>query len=70
MKLQDIMIRDVVQAKPDENVGEAAKRMQQRGVGCLVVTAAGAVKGIITDRDLLDCLAEFQILRAAQCRRT
>ena len=59
MKLQDIMIRDVVQAKPDENVGEAAKRMRQRGVGCLVVTVAGAVKGIITDRDLLDCLAEF-----------
>jgi CBS domain-containing protein len=59
VKIQDIMIRDVVQAVPDENVGEAAKRMRQRGVGCLVVTVAGAVKGIITDRDLLDCLAEF-----------
>jgi CBS domain-containing protein len=58
MKLQDIMIRDVVQAVPDEPVGEAAKRMRQRGVGCLVVTVAGAVKGIVTDRDLLDCLAE------------
>ena len=58
MKLQDIMIRDVVQAVPDENVGEAAMRMHQRGVGCLVVTVAGAVKGIVTDRDLLECLAQ------------
>jgi CBS domain-containing protein len=57
MKLQEIMIRDVVQAAPDENVGEAAKRMRQRGVGCLVVTVGGAVKGLVTDRDLLDCLA-------------
>ena len=59
MKLQDIMIRDVVCAVPDEPVGEAAKRMRQRGVGCLVVTVGGAVKGIVTDRDLLDCLAKY-----------
>ena len=59
MKLEEIMIRDVVQAAPDEPIGEAAKRMRQRAVGCLVVTVAGAVKGIVTDRDLLDCLAEF-----------
>jgi len=34
-----------------------AKRMRESAVGCLVVTVAGTVKGIVTDRDLLACLA-------------
>jgi CBS domain-containing protein len=58
MKLQEIMVRDVVQAAPDETIGVAGKRMRESAVGCLVVTLAGAVKGIITDRDLLACLAQ------------
>jgi CBS domain-containing protein len=58
MKLQDIMITEVIQAAPEENVAAAAKRMHERRVGCLVVTRDGAVKGIVTDRDLLACLAE------------
>jgi signal-transduction protein with cAMP-binding, CBS, and nucleotidyltransferase domain len=58
MKIQDIMIRDVVQAKPDEPVGEAVKRMCEKAVGCLVVTISGSIKGILTDRDLLTCISE------------
>jgi CBS domain-containing protein len=58
MKLQEIMVRDVIQAGPDETIGVAGKRMRESAVGCLVVTVAGAVKGIITDRDLLACLAQ------------
>ena len=58
MKLQEIMVRDVVQADPDETIGVAGKRMRESAVGCLVVSVAGAVKGIITDRDLLACLAQ------------
>jgi len=57
MKLQDIMVQDVVQAAPEETIGMAGKRMRECAVGCLVITVAGAVKGIITDRDLLACLA-------------
>lgn len=57
MKLQEIMVQDVIQAAPDETIGVAAKRMRESAVGCLVVTTAGAVKGIVTDRDLLACLA-------------
>ena len=57
MKLQDLMVKDVIQAAPEETVGVAGKRMRESAVGCLVVTAAGAVKGIVTDRDLLACLA-------------
>jgi len=58
MKLADMMIQDVIQAAPEESIAEAAKRMRERSVGCLIVTAGGAVKGIITDRDLLACLAQ------------
>jgi CBS domain-containing protein len=58
MKLQEIMARDVVQAAPDETIGVAGKRMRESAVGCLVVTVEGVVKGIITDRDLLACLAQ------------
>lgn len=57
MNVDEIMVREVVQISPSETIGEAAQRMREKGVGCLVVTVAGAVKGIITDRDLLDCLA-------------
>ncbi|HSQ11377.1 MAG TPA: CBS domain-containing protein [Candidatus Deferrimicrobium sp.] len=57
MKLQELMVKDVIQAAPDETVGVAGKRMRESAVGCLVVTVAGAVKGIVTDRDLLACLA-------------
>lgn len=56
MKLQEIMRADVIQISPGECVGEAAKRMREKSVGCLVVTADGAIKGIITDRDLLACI--------------
>ena len=58
MKLKEIMVKSVIQAAPEETIGVAAKRMRESAVGCLVVTVAGAVKGIITDRDLLACLAQ------------
>jgi CBS domain-containing protein len=57
MKLKEIMNSDVIQASPDESIAAAAKRMREQSVGCLVVTRSGSVKGIITDRDLLACLA-------------
>jgi CBS domain-containing protein len=57
MKLQELMVKDVIQAAPEETVGVAGKRMRESAVGCLVVTVAGGVKGIVTDRDLLACLA-------------
>jgi CBS domain-containing protein len=56
MKVEEIMIANVIQASPEESVGTAAKRMREKSVGCLVVSSDGAVKGIITDRDLLACL--------------
>ncbi len=56
MKLEEIMRADVIQISPGDCIGEAAKRMRENSVGCLVVTDDGAIKGIITDRDLLACI--------------
>jgi signal-transduction protein with cAMP-binding, CBS, and nucleotidyltransferase domain len=56
MKLEDIMVAQVIQASPEESIGEAAKRMREKSVGCLVLSIDDVVKGIITDRDLLACL--------------
>jgi CBS domain-containing protein len=58
MKLKDIMVQEVIQARPEESVAVAATRMLERSVGCLVITAGGAVKGIVSDRDLIACLAQ------------
>lgn len=58
MKLEEIMVKEVIQASSDDTIAAAAQRMRERRVGCLVVTLDGTVKGIITDRDLLFCLAE------------
>ncbi|MGE5304911.1 MAG: cyclic nucleotide-binding/CBS domain-containing protein [Alphaproteobacteria bacterium] len=58
MKIQEIMRADVIQISPGECIGEAAKRMREKSVGCLVVTVDGAIKGIITDRDLLACISQ------------
>ena len=54
-------IRDILRGKgaavfttsPDAPVGEAMRTMVQHDIGALVVTEEGAVRGIITERDLL-----------------
>jgi CBS domain-containing protein len=58
MKLQDMMIRNVIRIAPADSVAAAAKIMSEGAVGCLVVTVNDAVKGIVTDRDLIGCLAQ------------
>jgi CBS domain-containing protein len=58
MKLQEIMVVDVVRISPDDTIAEAAKRMRENSVGCLIATIDGVIKGLITDRDLLACLQQ------------
>ncbi|HWP58621.1 MAG TPA: CBS domain-containing protein [Candidatus Acidoferrales bacterium] len=56
MKVEEIMVKDVVTIAPEENTLTAAQRMLERCVGCLLVAVDQAVKGIVTDRDLLYCI--------------
>lgn len=59
MKLRDLMTRQVVQIAPEETVAVAARRLAQYNIGSMPVCGAdGALKGLVTDRDLVTrCLA-------------
>ncbi len=53
LKVEDIMVEDVVTVDSDEPVIEAVKLMNKNEIGCLVVTRRGKTVGIVTERDLL-----------------
>lgn len=54
MKLNDICIRTVVTATPGESVVEAARRMRDEHVGCVVVLDGECHPiGVLTDRDIV-----------------
>jgi CBS domain-containing protein len=56
MKVQDVMTRDVQTCRLETDLAEAAMRMWRGDFGALpVVTPAGKVVGMITDRDI--CIA-------------
>ena len=60
MQLREIMAEVVLTITRDETIAEAAYRMREANVGCLVVTNEGSVQGIITDRDLVvNCLSQL-----------
>jgi CBS domain-containing protein len=52
MQLRDIMTKKVVTVSPEDKIAEAAARMREQNIGCVVVTNAGLIKGILTDRDI------------------
>src|ERR671936_125556 len=53
MKVEDVMVRDVVTIEPSATLYEAAERMRDANVGVLPVIEAGEVRGVLTDRDLV-----------------
>lgn len=52
MQVRDLMKKGVVTIDQQETIKVAAEKMRNANIGCLVVTNADTVKGIITDRDL------------------
>lgn len=56
MKVEDLMMKDVVTTDPDNDVAAVADLMLDRSVGCVVIVHENGVAGLITDRDMLDCL--------------
>lgn len=53
LKVEDIMVEDVITVDSDMPVMKAVKLMNKNEIGCLVVTRRGKAVGIITERDLL-----------------
>ena len=52
MLLREIMQVELVTARPESTVKEAAGKMKSQGVGCVLVTEDGGLTGILTDRDI------------------
>ena len=54
MKVQDVMVHDVITIEPSASLVDAAKRMREANVGVLpVVQDDRTVQAIITDRDVV-----------------
>ena len=56
--VEEVMVKDVVTVSPDSDVGEAARLMNERNVGSvLVVTKEYELLGIVSERDILYAIA-------------
>jgi CBS domain-containing protein len=53
LRVKDLMTKDPIMVDSERSVRETAITMDRSGHGCLLVTAAGKVVGIITERDLV-----------------
>lgn len=52
MKVSEVMTSPPETVTPDSSLTEAVRRMAEGGIGSLLVTENGALRGIVTDRDL------------------
>lgn len=53
MQLKEVMKTEVITVGRDETVTNAARRMREANIGCLVIVDGDSLVGIVTDRDLL-----------------
>ena len=50
--------RDVVTVAPELSLAEVASILSQKGIGAVVVVEGGAIRGIISERDIVRALAK------------
>jgi len=53
LKVEDVMVKEVVTINANASVREAAKIMNHHEIGCLIASSHGKAVGIITERDIL-----------------
>jgi predicted transcriptional regulator len=58
--VEDVMTTDLETVPADENVMEAFDRMQQEGIGRLLVTQGGEVVGLVSRTDIMTA---FDVIR-------
>lgn len=58
MKVEEIMVRNVITLQRDFSAYVAVKIMNENRIGCLVVVNKGQVVGILTERDVLERVLE------------
>ncbi len=59
VSVRDVMSTDILTLRSEDTIPEAARRMSERNVGAAIVepTTSGSRPGIITERDVLSCIA-------------
>ena len=61
MKIRDVLRTkgtEVIQIDPDRPVLEAVRVFSQHRIGALVVTREGAIEGVVSERDVMNLMAE------------
>ncbi|NIW13945.1 MAG: CBS domain-containing protein, partial [Candidatus Thorarchaeota archaeon] len=53
LKIEDIMIEEVVSVQEKATVTKAVELMNKHGIGCLVVVKKGKPVGIVTETDMV-----------------
>jgi CBS domain-containing protein len=53
MRARELMVKNVITLEKDVSVRDAARMMNENGIGCLVAVDNGEIIGILTERDLL-----------------
>jgi CBS domain-containing protein len=66
MKVSDMMSVNLVTCSPDQTVGDAARQMDARNVGSVLVVSGGVMTGIFTERDLVRLVANGTSLQEAR----
>ena len=59
ISVREVMSAPVVTIAPDSRVAEAARLMLAKKIGCLPVVEQGNLVGLLTESDLLRCVAEL-----------
>jgi CBS domain-containing protein len=49
----EVMTTEVVEVSPEQTLVEVARLMRDNGVGAVLVTDGGILRGIVTDRDIV-----------------
>jgi len=58
-KVKELMTKDVVTINKEKTIVDAAKVIDERGVGSIVVTDDGNIVGVLTERDIITrCVAK------------
>jgi len=58
MKIEKIMVKDVITIEADASAYDAVKLMNKNRIGCLVVVYEDKIAGVLTERDMLERVLE------------
>ena len=52
-RLGEIMVRDVITARPNDSVAQVAKLMDKHEIGCVIIVDNKKPLGVVTERDMI-----------------